>query len=212
MIGAGPGTAVGARPDAGVRRLLVAGTAGGAGTTTVTALLFAGLRDTGPAPFLIDHTGGDLGPRVPGGDEVAALDQRFGLHDLGRNVPAAVGELGDPGVLLMLVTAATPVGRDLAAEALQAVAERFRPSGPVGDGRSDPDVASRVGVVQVECFGRRSRRPVPLPAGRAWRGHVVVPRDEVLAAGGPVPANRLGRPALQALHRLTALVRSGPAA
>lgn len=193
-----------ADPIPGLRRLLVAGTAGGVGTTTVAALLFAELREAGDAPFLIDHTGGELGPRIPGGDEVAAVDHRFRLHDLGRNVAAAAAELGDPGVILIMVTAATPLGRMLAAEQLRAIDQTDPGPGP-DDGRS------RVVVVQVECFGRRSRRPVPQEgwsdAGTPIGGQVLLRLDDVLAAGGRIPYNRLARPTRQALRRLTAAVR-----
>lgn len=183
----------------GLRRLLVAGTAGGVGTTTVAALLFAELREVGDAPFLIDHTGGNLGPRIPGGDEVPAVDHRFRLHDLGRNVAAAVAELRDPGATLIMVTAATPLGRTLADEQLRLVGQR-RPTG-------DQDSPSQVVVVQVECFGRRTRRQVPDTAGTPIRGQVLLPLDDVLAAGGRIPYNRLARPTRQALRRLTGLVR-----
>lgn len=190
-----PASAGSADPIPGLRRLLVAGTAGGVGTTTVAALLFAELREAGDAPFLIDHTGGWLGPRIPGGDEVPALDHRFRLHDLGRNIGAAAVELRDPGAMLIMVTAATPLGRTLAAEELAMIR---RPA--------------QVAVVQVECFGRRARRPVPLdqqtPEQQTQlRGQVLLPLDDVLAAGGRIPYNRLTRPTRQAVRRLIGIVR-----
>jgi len=195
-----PASVGSADPIPGLRRLLVAGTAGGVGTTTVAALLFAELREAGDAPFLIDHTGGALGPRIPGGDEVASLDHRFRLHDLGRNVDAAVAELGDPGVMLIMVTAATPLGRKLAAEQLRRV-----PS------------PAQITVVQVECFGRRGRRPITMDQGpmkqqaaeqeAPIRGQVLLPLDDVLAAGGRIPNNRLARPTRQAIRHLIAVVR-----
>ena len=185
-----------ADPIPGLRRLLIAGTAGGVGTTTVAALLFAELRQAGNAPFLIDHTGGDLGPRIPGGDEVPAVDHRFRLHDLGRNLAAAAGELADPGTTLIMVTAATPLGRTLAAEHLRMISTG----------------GQQVVVVQVESFGRRPRRPVPTERGTAdpqapIRGQVLLPVDDVLAAGGRIPYNRLARPTRQAVRRLIAVVR-----
>lgn len=179
-----------ADPIPGLRRLLVAGTAGGVGTTTVAALLFAELREAGDAPFLIDHTGGVLGPRIPGGDEVASLDHRFRLHDLGRNIDAAVAELRDPGVMLIMVTAATPLGRTLAAEQLRRI-----------------PAPAQIAVVQVECFGRRGRRLVPTDQQTPVLGQVLLPLDDVLAAGGRIPYNRLARPTRQALRRLIAVVR-----
>jgi hypothetical protein len=231
-------------PIRGLRRLLVAGTAGGVGTTTVAALLFAELRDTGDAPFLIDHTGGDLGPRLPGGDEVTAVDHRFRLHDLGRNVGVAAAELADPGTSLIMVTAATPLGRTLAAEQLRLLGQPGPMAGrspgqdggwphgrddgrPHGqdDGRpnddhpgndhgdqrpdqgGDQNRAAQVVVVQVECFGRRQRRPVP-DAGARARDQLLLPVDDVLAAGGRIPYNRLARQTRQAIRRLAAAVRA----
>lgn len=190
-----PASVGSADPIPGLRRLLVAGTAGGIGTTTVAALLFAELREAGDAPFLIDHTGGVLGPRIPGGDEVASLDHRFRLHDLGRNIDAAVAELRDPGVMLIMVTAATPLGRTLAAEQLRRI-----------------PAPAQIAVVQVECFGRRGRRPVPtaqVPTEQQTPilGQVLLPLDDVLAAGGRIPYNRLARPTRQAIRRLIAVVR-----
>jgi len=179
-----------ADPIPGLRRLLVAGTAGGVGTTTVAALLFAELREAGDAPFLIDHTGGMLGPRIPGGDEVASPDHRFRLHDLGRNIDAALAELRDPGVMLIMVTAATPLGRMLAAEQLRRIS-----------------MPAQIAVVQVECFGRRARRPVPTDQRTPVLGQVLLPLDDVLAAGGRIPYNRLARPTRQAIRRMIGVVR-----
>jgi hypothetical protein len=49
----------------------VAGTAGGVGTTTAAALIFAALsQDVLGAPQLYDHAAGELGLRLPEGDEV----------------------------------------------------------------------------------------------------------------------------------------------
>ncbi|QGN34637.1 hypothetical protein [Microlunatus sp. Gsoil 973] len=195
-------------PIPGLRRLLVAGTAGGVGTTTVAALLFAELRDTGDAPFLIDHTGGDLGPRLPGGDEVTAVDHRFRLHDLGRNVGVAAAELADPGTSLIMVTAATPLGRTLAAEQLRLLDHRGNDHGDQRpDQGGDQNRAAQVVVVQVECFGRRQRRPVP-DAGARVRDQLLLPVDDVLAAGGRIPYNRLARQTRQAIRRLAAAVRA----
>ena len=53
----------------------VAGTAGGVGTTTVVALIFAALsQDVLGAPQLYDHVAGELGLRLPEGDEVRLVN------------------------------------------------------------------------------------------------------------------------------------------
>lgn len=188
----------------GLRRLLVAGTAGGVGTTTVAALLFAALRDAGDAPFLIDHTGGELGPRIPGGDEVAAVDHRFRLHDLGRNIAVAADALADPGTSLIMVTAATALGRTLAAEQLRTIGQRHAGSEDAGDHQPRHDPVGKVVLVQVECFGRRGRESI---RGLTVGEQVLLPLDDVLAAGGRIPANRLARPTRQAIRRLAGAVR-----
>ena len=87
----------------------VAGTAGGVGTTTVTALLFAALsQDVLGAPQLHDHAAGELGLRLPEGDDVRLVHPGLVLHDSGAHAAAAVERLADPHAVLVLVTAATP--------------------------------------------------------------------------------------------------------
>src|SRR4030095_14338860 len=89
----------------------VAGTAGGVGTTTVAALIFAALsQDVLGSPPLYDHAAGELGLRLPEGDEVRLVNPGLGLHDCGAHAAAAVGRLANPHTVLVLVTAATPAG------------------------------------------------------------------------------------------------------
>ena len=75
----------------------VAGTAGGVGTTTVAALLFAALsQDVLGAPQVYDHSAGELGLRLPEGDEVRLVNPSLGLHDCGAHAAAAVGTARRP--------------------------------------------------------------------------------------------------------------------
>ncbi len=61
----------------------VAGTAGGVGTTTVAALLFAALsQDVLGAPQLHDHAAGELGLRLPEGDDVRLVNPGLGAARL----------------------------------------------------------------------------------------------------------------------------------
>jgi hypothetical protein len=91
--------------------VLVAGTAGGVGTTTVAALLFAALsQDVLGASQLYDHAAGELGLRLPEGDDVRLVNPGLSLHDCGAHASAAVQRLADPHTILILVTAATPGG------------------------------------------------------------------------------------------------------
>lgn len=166
-------------------RLLLAGTAGGVGTTTVTALLFAAARDFGPAaPVLLDHTAGRLGHRLAGGDQVRSIDDRKALHDLGPNaVTVGVAEIGDPGAVLIVVSAATPLGCQLAGETVQAVRNAH-----------GPDALSRTALVVVSVFGRSSiARPLAGLASSGVRAVLQLGADPALALGGRIPTGRLSR-------------------
>lgn len=184
-------------------RLLLAGTAGGVGTTTVTALLFAAAHDLGPAaPVLLDHTAGSLGHRLAGGDQVRSIDDRRLLHDLGPNAATiGVAQIGDPGAVLIVVSAATPVGCQLAGETVQAVVLAH-----------GTEALSRTALVVVSVFGRSSiARPL---AGLASSGvHAVLQlrADPALALGGRIPAERLSRGSRQfGVQLLSALPAAGP--
>lgn len=185
-------------------RLLVAGTAGGVGTTTVTALVFSTLRDRSPeAPVLLDHTAGTLGARLADGDEVRQLDQRLVLHDLGRQgVPVGIAALADQAVVLIVVAAATPIGCVLAQEAVTAVAAEHG-----ADGLSRTVLA----LVGVHGRYRIARHVRDITATPDLRGVVVVPRDLALAAGGRIPLARLTRPTRAAVDELLDLLQAGSA-
>ncbi|MBA8793635.1 hypothetical protein FHX74_001240 [Friedmanniella endophytica] len=175
------------RADSLLRRWLVAGTAGGVGTTTVTALLFAAARQRlASVPVLLDHTGGTLGPRLADGDQADAVDPRWTLHDLGPHAAgAALDELADPRSVLVLVSGANPAGCALAAEALDTLRTR------TGDATAELD---RVVLVLSGSFGRHRtpRETATLAATPGLRGLVTLPPDRALAAGGRVPLARLG--------------------
>ncbi|WP_375425307.1 hypothetical protein [uncultured Friedmanniella sp.] len=176
------------------QRVLVAGTGGGVGTTTLTALLFARLRDrSGGAPRLLDHTGGSLGARLPDGDEVRLVDELVSLHDLGPLALAAgVPALADPAAVLVVVSAATPVGVELAVAARTAV------------GDLTPEALSRTVLVLVEVFGRhRLRRELRALTGGPQPADVLVLReDPALAAGGRIRLSRLSPATLRSTAAL----------
>jgi hypothetical protein len=183
-------------------RVLVAGTAGGVGTTTVTALLFSRLRDNSTgAPPLLDHTAGDLGARLPDGDEVRQLSEQLLLHDLGPHaLDAGVAGLADPSTVLVLVSAATPVGCLLARGVVEAV---HRSSGATN--------TARTVVLLSGAFGRhRIRRQVRgLATAAAPAGLVLLPADPALAVGGRIPLTRLSRSTDRAVDVLLDLVVGG---
>lgn len=188
--------------SAPTRQVLVAGTAGGVGTTTVTALLFARLRDrSGGAPTLFDHTAGRLGARLPEGDQARLVTEQLVLHDLGRHAQSVgVAALAEPACVLVVVSAATPVGCGLAAATLDEVR---RSAG--GDG------LSRTVLVLAEVFGRhRLRSQVrALAAEPGPAGVVVLPADSALATGGRIPQSRLSPATGRSVEALLDLVLPG---
>jgi len=183
--------------------VLITGTAGGVGVTTVTALLFSVLaRERAGAPRLHDHSGGELGLRLPDGDEAARIDEGLVLHDLGAVGPVEpVWRLADPGQLALLVTAATPLGCAAAAKLITTVASEH-----------GAPALRRVVLVAVEVFGRHKIDP-QLAALRAELGAdavITVPRDPSLATGGRIPLPRLRPQTRRAIDRLAAAIKARP--
>lgn len=180
------------------RTVVVAGVAGGVGTTTVTALLFTQLSGAS-VPRLVDHSGGDLGSRLTGGDDASSVDRDLTLHDLGAHADGALLDLlDDPSVFGVVVAPTTPVGF---ADA-QRVLARIRGRHGVGGLR-------RVMLVIVGVFGehRTARASEALQNEFGRRSLVVVPRDPALAAGGRVPLNRLTRESRRAQTELASYLR-----
>lgn len=164
------------------REVVLAGTAGGVGTTTATALLFHGFGGLA-APLLRDHAGGELGRRLVGGDDVSGLDESVVLHDLGPHAfGSGVGALQHPQCLVIGVTAATPHGLRLAEELLSGIRERHGQPGlsrslVVAVGVHGPHRVRRLAEEFKNEFGQRSL--------------VLIPRDPALAVGGRIPWTRL---------------------
>lgn len=179
--------------------VVVAGTAGGVGTTTIASLLFSSLaRQSRGAPQLLDHTGGDLGLRLPEGDDVTAVDSTWEIRDLGQHaLDAGVDLLADPEVLLIIVAPATPAGVTVAERTLRDIKNRF---GATGVRQS---IVALVGV-----FGRHSLRAGTERLQNTYgRGLLVVfPQDTSLAAGGRVPLSRLSADTARAQSKLVTLV------
>lgn len=189
-----------ARPGSGPqsRTIVLAGTAGGVGTTTVAALLFSAFS-TLEAPRLLDHSGGELGRRLTGGDDVLELSPDLTLHDAGAHAGGrALDRLEDPRDMLIAVTAATARGMQAADALLAQVRERYGQRG----------VVSTV-VVPVAVFGRAriSRELTALQEAYGRRRVIAFPRDPVLAGGGRIPANRLSAETRRAQQRLAHAVR-----
>ena len=177
----------------------VAGTSGGVGTTTVAALLFAALgQDVLGAPQLYDHAAGELGLRLPEGDEVRLVNPNLALHDCGAHVLAAVERLADPQSVLVLVTAATAGGCDAAERALDEVVSRHGVS-----------QLRRVLVAVVGVFGRHRIGPqLRALGGRVGtRSGILLPQDISLAAGGRIPMIRLTTQTVRAQRQLASVLR-----
>ena len=177
----------------------VAGTSGGVGTTTVAALLFAALsQDVLGAPQLYDHAAGELGLRLPEGDEVRLVNPSLALHDCGAHAVAAVERLADPQSVLVLVTAATPGGCEAAERVLDAVVSRHGVS-----------QLRRVLVAVVGVFGRHRIGPqLRALGGRVGtRSGILLPQDIYLAAGGRIPMIRLTTQTVRAQRQLASVLR-----
>ncbi len=182
------------------RQVLVAGTAGGVGTTTVTALLFNAWMGRAGAPRLADHTAGTLGLRLAEGDEAGRLDDDTVLVDAGAHAFGLGRESQADDLRLVVVTAATPGGCDVAHRCLAAIG---------------PDVTARAVLVINGAYGRRRvSGPVRRLAAEHPRllGLVVVPTDLALAAGGRIPLSRLSRATRRAVDEVAGLVSGLPTA
>ncbi|MBX0300913.1 hypothetical protein K2F54_13100 [Cryobacterium sp. 1639] len=167
-------------------RIIVCGTAGGVGTTTLTAILFDQLSRLSPSvPAIADHSSGSVGARLPRGDDAATIDTGLVLHDLG---PHALGEgldlLESPSIIAVIATANTPLGFAAADELLSAVRERYGQAG-----------LARVTVVAMGTRGRfRTKRlteSLHLTYGRGIAS--VIRHDAALAGGGRIPVHRLAK-------------------
>ena len=177
----------------------VAGTSGGVGTTTVVALLFAALsQDVLGAPQLYDHAGGELGLRLPEGDEVRLVNPGLALHDSGAHAAAAVERLVDPHSVLVLVTAATRGGCNAAERVLDEVVSQHGVS-----------QLRRVLVAVVGVFGRHRIGPqLRALGGRVGtRSGILLPQDLSLAAGGRIPLVRLTTQTVRAQRQLATVLR-----
>ena len=177
----------------------VAGTAGGVGTTTVAALLFAALsQDVLGAPQLYDHAAGELGLRLPEGDDVRLVNPALGLHDCGAQPTAALQRLADSHTMLVLVTAATPAGGAAAERVLDEIVAQH------GAGQ-----LRRVLVVAAGVFGRHriGAQLRALGARVGTRSVILLPQDLSLAAGGRIPLVRLATHTVRAQLQLASVLR-----
>jgi hypothetical protein len=206
--------------------VVVAGTAGGVGTTTITALLFSAWTGRAGAPRLADHTAGTLGLRLPAGDEVGRIDEGVVLIDAGASAFSSAIEAAlenadernadernadernadERNVRLVLVTAATPLGCRLAERCLTGLRDELGT-------RETAEALSRTVLTVVGTFGRRRiGSTVQALGGRhpELAATMLLPHDLALAAGGRVPLTRLTRRTQLKIEELTSLVSGLP--
>lgn len=154
-----------------MKTLVVVGTGGGVGATTLVALTFARLRGAPiGAPWLLGPVDGDLALRADGG-MAPGVNRDRALWDAGVLRPdAALARLNAPDVWLAFVAPATPLGAADVSTALDRVATE------------DPRLLERTTVVFSGAFGGRR-----LPAAWSSARHThLVPFDARLAVPGPV--------------------------
>jgi hypothetical protein len=162
-----------------MRTVVVAGTAGGVGATTLVALAHTGLRVAGTgAPWVLGPEDGDVRTRSRS-EETTAVDAGAAVWDAGvLRTDATLAQLVTPELALALVAPATPTGVADADAVLDALAQE------------DGALAARSCLVLTEVHGRTRRAPTPR-FGTVLR----VPYDARLAAPGPVAEDAALRPA-----------------
>ena len=165
------------------RTVVVAGTAGGVGTTTVTALVWDAVVRRGGTPSASDHTEGALAARLPvDASGAPPRDAVVTLHDLGAHATGPGDVFTAPESSAVLVTPATPAGLEGIRRALSRITAHGEGEGP----------AATV-VVVTEPFGRpRADEVVRAVTGEHPTVSVVrLPADPALAGSGALRPARL---------------------
>lgn len=153
-----------------MRTVVVAGTAGGVGVTTLAALALA----SAGRPWVLGPQHADTAARSGAGGAEPATDAA--VWDAGvLRTDAALQRPALPDLTLALVAPATPLGVADADRVLLRVAD------------ADPGLVARSCLVLTAVHGRA------VPSVRTAAPVVVlrVPFDRALAAPGPVPADRV---------------------
>lgn len=166
------------------RTIVIAGTAGGVGTTTVAALVSHQVQ----AVELLDHTSGNL---VARGAVAAAAGSGYAVHDLGAHaLGQGILSLTTPTAIPVIVTSSTLPGMTDAAASLRAI---------IG---ANP--AASLILVVADVFGRHdvsaAARALRLEFGQV--AIVFLPQDRALAAGGLIPLSRVSARSRQAIDQV----------
>ena len=166
------------------RTVVVAGTAGGVGTTTVAALVWDAVVRRGGTPSASDHTEGALAARLPVHARGAAShDAALTVHDLGAHATGPGDVFRVPENSAVLVAPASPAG-------LEAIRRALHRLTALGDGGGPTSTV----VVVTEPFGRpRADDVVRVVTGEHPGVSVVrLPADPALAGSGALrPADLL---------------------
>ncbi|MET0854722.1 MAG: hypothetical protein ABWY30_08825 [Microterricola sp.] len=191
--------AVTAAPATEQMRVVVAGAAGGVGTTTVTALLAAALGTPVSAPQLLDHSGGALAARLDPAVLDRSVDERLAVHDLGATLySAGANAVLTRDTVVVLVAAATVDGLRAAALALahvRAVGGPLAPTRPL-----------LVVVRQSGAPTESALKAAAAESGLELAG--VLPYDRALLSAQTASARALSASSRNAIAAITAAVRT----
>jgi MinD-like ATPase involved in chromosome partitioning or flagellar assembly len=166
------------------RTIVVAGTAGGVGTTTVAALVSVQVQ----AVELLDHTSGNL---VSRGGSGSVSGSGYAVHDLGAHaLGQGIASLIAPTAIPVIVTSSTIAGIADATASLRAIVTANPAASPI--------------LVVADVFGRHDVSA----AARALRiefGQVTIvflQQDRALAAGGLIAFDRVSARSRQAIDQV----------
>lgn len=184
-------------------RIVVAGVAGGVGTTTVAAIIWATLTRHRARPVgALDHSTGRLFFRLPHGAEdtcaQARLSPEISVHDLGPHaLTDQASALDNLHSTVLIVCGAHHRGLENAAEAMAHMTSRT----------GSPGTQHRCLVVPVAVNGKTTRGPLTQAANDLGltANFIHLPHIRLLAPGGPIPAPHT----LSALHPTADLLTGG---
>lgn len=186
-------------------RVVVAGTGGGVGTTTVAALLAASLGTPVSAPQLLDHSGGALAARLDPAVLDRSVDERLAVHDLGATLySAGVNALLTRDTVVVLVTAATVEGlraATLALEHVRVVGGSLAPARPLLVA-----VRQSSGRTARSALKGSALQGVAAESGLVLAG--VLPYDRTLLSAQAVSARALSAGTKNAIAAITTAVRT----
>lgn len=173
------------------RTVLVAGVAGGVGTTTVAALLADAVGGRlGVTVQATDHSGGELAARLP---RLEAATSRVTVHDAGAHVGPAAALSATPENCLVVVGRASADGVADTRTVLETIAHG-----------ADPGLLGRSAVVLVDRSSR-SAAVDPAPVRETGIGAVLVLRaDRTLGRPGRIDVEHLAPATIGSVTELLA--------